>query len=84
MKRTEFRVLPVPAEVFNELGFTEDMTLEAFVEGRRLVLQKMDEEDTFCEGYDEDCEGCPYCCPCCGECLKDQIEELAGEDEEDE
>lgn len=72
MKRTEFRLLPVPAEVFDELGFTEDMTLEAFVEGRRLVLQKMDEEDTFCEGYDEDCEGCPYC------------EELAGEDEEDE
>ena len=45
MKRTEFRLLPVPAEVFDELGFTEDMTLEAFVEGRRLVLQKTDEED---------------------------------------
>lgn len=40
MKRTEFRLLPVPAEVFDELGFTEDMTLEAFVEGRRLVLQR--------------------------------------------
>ena len=53
MKRTEFRLLPVPAEVFDELGFTEDMTLEAFVEGRRLVLQKTDEEDTFCEGYKE-------------------------------
>lgn len=32
MKRTEFRLLPVPAELFDELGFTEDMTLEAFVE----------------------------------------------------
>ena len=46
MKRTEFRLLPVPAELFDELGFTEDMTLEAFVEERRLVLQKADEEDT--------------------------------------
>lgn len=60
------------------------MTLEAFVEERRLVLQKADEEDTFCGAYDEDCEDCPYCCPCCGECLKDQMEELTGEDEEDD
>lgn len=51
MKRTEFRLLPVPAELFDELGFTEDMTLEAFVEERRLVLQKADEEDTFCGAY---------------------------------
>ena len=84
MKRTEFRLLPVPAELFDELGFTEDMTLEAFVEERRLVLQKADEEDTFCGAYDEDCDDCPYCCPCCGECLKDQMEELTGEDEEDD
>lgn len=54
MKRTEFRLLPVPAELFDELGFTEDMTLEAFVEERRLVLQKADEEDTFCGAYDEE------------------------------
>ncbi len=84
MKRTEFRLLPVPAELYDELGFTEDMTLEAFTEDHRLILQKADEEDTFCEEGDEGCEDCPYCCPCCGECLKEQIEEIIEKDEDDD
>ena len=39
----------------------------------RLIIQKA-QGDAVCETYNEDCEGCPYCCPCCGECLKEQID----------
>ena len=49
-----------------------------------LDIMKLNEdipEDEFCEAYNEDCEGCPYCCPCCGECLKEQ---MTGEEDEDE
>ena len=34
-----------------------------------VVPSPMRKEDA----YNEDCEGCPYCCPCCGECLKEQF-----------
>lgn len=73
MKRTEFRLLPVPAELYDELGFTEDMTLEAFTEDHRLILQKADEEDTFCEEGDEGCEDCPYCCPAAVNASKNRL-----------
>ena len=66
MERYEFEMIPVPAEALNAVGITPGVTVEAFADGSRIVIQKAPEED-FCETYNEDCEGCPYCCPCCGE-----------------
>ena len=59
MEQYDFKLIPVP--------------VEAFVDGSRLIIQKA-QGDAVCETYNEDCEGCPYCCPCCGECLKGQID----------
>ena len=63
MKRYDFELIHVPSEALVAVG---------------IVIQKA-EDDVFCDDYNEDCEGCPYCCPCCGECLKEQID---GEDDD--
>ena len=80
MERYEFELIPVPSEALMEIGLIPGVAAEAFVDGRRIIIQKAP-EDEFCEAYNEDCEGCPYCCPCCGECLKEQ---MTGEEDEDE
>lgn len=82
MERYEFEMIPVPAEALAAAGITPGVTVEAFVDGSRIVIQKAPEDD-FCEAYNDDCEGCPYCCPCCGECLKEQMNECFGEDDGD-
>lgn len=78
MKRYDFELIPVPSEALVAVGIVPSVTAEAFVDGKRIVIQKA-EDDVFCDDYNEDCEGCPYCCPCCGECLKEQID---GEDDD--
>lgn len=83
MERYEFELIPVLSEALEAIGIVPGVTAEAFVDGSRLIIQKA-QDDTFCEAYNEDCEGCPYCCPCCGECLKEQIGELLREDDENE
>ncbi len=70
MKRYDFELIPVPSEALAAVGIVPGVTAEAFVDGERIVIQKA-ENDAFCDDYNEDCEGCPYCCPCCGECLKE-------------
>lgn len=65
-------MIPVPAEALASAGITPGVTVEAFSDGSRIVIQKAPEDD-FCGTYNEDCEDCPYCCPCCGECLKEQF-----------
>ena len=83
MERYEFEMIPVPAETLDAVGITPGVTVEAFADGSRIVIQKAPKDD-FCEAYNDDCEGCPYCCPCCGECLKEQMNECFGEDDGDE
>ena len=83
MERYEFEMIPVPSEALEAVGIVPGVTAEAFVDGNRLIIQKA-QDDAFCEAYNEDCEDCPYCCPCCGECLKEQMDELLGEDDENE
>ena len=83
MERYEFEMIPIPAEALNAVGITPGVTVEAFADGSRIVIQKAPGDD-FCEVYNDDCEGCPYCCPCCGECLKEQMNECFGEDDGDE
>ena len=72
MERYEFEMIPVPAETLDAVGITPGVTVEAFADGSHIVIQKAPEDD-FCESYNEDCVGCPYCCRCCGECLKEQF-----------
>lgn len=83
MERYKFELIPVPSESLEAVGIVPGITAEAFVDDDRIIIQKA-KDDAFCEAYNEDCEGCPYCCPCCGECLKEQMDELLGEDDEDE
>ena len=80
MERYEFEMIPVPTEALIAAGIVPGVTVEAFADGSRIVIQKAPEDETF----NEDCEGCPYCCPCCGECLKEQMNECFGEDGGDE
>ena len=83
MEPYEFTLIPVLSDALKAVGLLPGATAEAFADGNRLIIQKV-EEDALCETYNEDCGGCPYCCPCCGECLKDQIKGSTGEDEEDD
>ena len=83
MERYEFALIPVPADALMAVGICPGEITEAFVEGDRIVIQKVD-EDAFCEEFNDDCEGCPYCCPECGECLKNQVEDYYGEDDEND
>lgn len=83
MERYEFALIPVPADALKEIGIFSGEITEAFVEGGRIIIQKPD-GDAFCDEWGDDCEGCPYCCPECGECLKSQVEDYYGEDEEDD
>ena len=80
MERYEFTLIPVPAEAMEEIGLAAGRMAEAFVDGSRLIIQKAQEDD-YCKLFNDDCEGCPYCCPCCGECLKEQLTGEEGEDE---
>lgn len=79
MKQYEFDMIPVPRGALAAVGISHNATVEAFADGKSLVIRRVPEED-FCDIFNEDCEGCPYCCPCCGECLKEQLcaEEVGG------
>lgn len=92
MERYKFKQISVPAEVYDELGFTDSMVLEAYVKDGRLVIGKADIHDDCicpCEDFDErydgefeECDDCLLCCPECGACLRDYC--MTGEDDEDE
>ncbi len=83
MERYEFEMIPVPTEALITAGIVPGVTVEAFADGDRLIIQKAT-DDAFCEIFNEDCEGCPFCCPECGECLKGQMDDFYGEDGGDE
>ena len=75
----DFELIPVPTDALEAVVIIPGFMSEAFVDGKRIVIQKA-EDDAFCESYNEDCEDCPYCCPCCGECLKEQMTGGDGDD----
>lgn len=85
MEQFKFKMIPVPAEALDAVGLIPGTMAEGFVEGNRIIIQKADDDDdSFCNTFNEDCEGCPYCCPECGECLKEQIDEYVGKDDEND
>lgn len=56
-----YRTILIPSEVYDELGFTDDMILEAYSDGDRLIIQRMDD-------FDDECIDCEYYCPNCDVC----------------
>lgn len=84
MKAYQFEMIPVPKGLLTSLHIVPGTALEAFADGSRVIVQKSDSEERCCDDYGEDCDGCPYCCPSCGECLWEQINDIAyGEDDND-
>lgn len=73
-KKIKLSYIAVPAKALRELGISPDSTVEASVENNRIIIQKAIDEECLCDLYNDDCEGCPFCCPKCGECLKEQFE----------
>lgn len=55
----DFELIPVPTDALEAVGIIPGVMAEAFVDGKRIVIQKA-ENDAFCESYNEDCEECPY------------------------
>ena len=47
MERYEFEMIPVPNEALIAAGIVPGVTVEAFVDGSRIVIQKAPEDD-FC------------------------------------
>lgn len=85
MERYKCEMIPVPTDVLEAIGLIPGTLAECFVDGNRIIFQKTtDDDDSFCDTFNEDCEGCPYCCPECGECLKEQVDEYIREDDEND
>ena len=55
----DFELIPVPTDALEAVGIIPGVMAEAFVDGKRIVIQKA-EDDAFCKSYNEDCEDCPY------------------------
>ena len=53
----EFVLLPVPAEVLEELELNEFTTIQYYVDGNRLVIEAVDEEECLPRRRNG-------CCPC--------------------
>ena len=53
-----FELIPVPTDALEAVGIIPGVMAEAFVDGKRIVIQKA-EDDAFCKSYNEDCEDLP-------------------------
>ena len=74
--KNKFVLLSVPAEMLLEAGILEGNPMQMYVEGRRLIIENLDDTDDFvCDG---NCMDCPFSeidcdrecesCPCRNEC----------------
>lgn len=50
----DFELIPVPTDALEAVGIIPGVMAEAFVDGKRIVIQKA-EDDAFCKSYNEDC-----------------------------
>lgn len=84
-RKTEMTLLAVPAEMLLEAGVFADSPIQMYVDGRRLVIENLDDTaDFICDG---DCTDCPFCdsdcadecesCPCRTHCEDSEVEEDA-------
>ncbi len=74
------KFIPVPNEVFEEIGFDESKMFQVeFTDGKLVVTQPKD--CILPEKSEADCEDCCFCCPNCGECLAEQFITICDDEE---
>lgn len=57
MQKREMVLVAVPADLLHEAGVCEGSPLQMYADGRRLVMESLDDTDDFvCGG---DCQSCP-------------------------
>lgn len=81
--KIEMVMLAVPAEMLSEAGISEGDPIQMYADGRKLVIENLDDTDDFvCGG---DCSDCPISdidcdndclnCPCWDECDEAEVNE---------
>lgn len=81
--KTEMVLLAVPAEMLLEAGVFEGDPMQMYVEGRRLVIENLDDTDDYvCDGNcndcpwgEIDCDGNCESCPCSNDCDDAEVNE---------
>lgn len=63
--KTDVILLAVPVEMLSETGISADNPVQMYVDGRKLIIERLDDMgDIVCEG---DCKDCP-CKNNCDDC----------------
>jgi len=77
------KFIPVPQEIYDILGFTDEGVFTAEIsEGKLILTQELGRKCILPPEADIDCEDCCFCCKCCGECMADQFIRREEEDKE--
>ena len=77
------KFIPVPQEIYDILGFTDEGVFTAEIsEGKLVLTQESGRSCILPPEADVDCEDCCFCCKCCGECMADQF--ISREDDDKE
>lgn len=77
------KFIPVPQEIYDMLGFTDEGVFTAEIsEGKLVLTQKAGRKCILPPDTDVDCEDCCFCCKCCGECMADQFISREADDKE--
>lgn len=77
------KFIPVPQEIYDILGFTDEGVFTAEIsEGKLVLTQESDRKCILPPEAEVDCEDCCFCCKCCGECMADQF--ISREDDDKE
>lgn len=81
--KTEMVLLSVPTDMLLEAGIFEGDPMQMYVEGRRLVIENLDDTDDFvcggscndCPWGDIDCDDECESCPCRNDCDNSEVNE---------
>lgn len=77
------KFIPVPQEIYDMLGFTDEGVFTAEIsEGKLVLTQEAGRKCILPPDTDVDCEDCCFCCKCCGECMADQFISREADDKE--
>lgn len=77
------KFIPVPQEIYDILGFTDEGIFTAEIsEGKLVLTQENKRKCILPPDAEVDCEDCCFCCKCCGECMAEQFISHAEDDKE--
>lgn len=79
--KSEMVLLSVPADMLLEAGIFEGDPMQMYVEGRRLIIENLDDTDDFvcnrdcaeCPFNEIDCDGECESCPCRNDCDDSEV-----------